>query len=170
MWTITESFTLTFTIPVNIPWRCPLKTHVKPYYKSLNHLFSPVFPIYFPYISRGLPMVFPGFFRCSLWLFSIHARSWRISMPEPWSGSSSLPVARQRPVIRSFVRSFVSYGGYEKMKKQWKYNRYTAILSGYVYIYIYYSQTLKQDFHIKKTIVSHCFLVDFLLNPIIEVP
>ena len=71
----------------------------------------------------------------------------------------------------SFVRSFVSYGGYEKMKKQWKYNRYTAILSGYVYIYILFPN-LEAGFphKKKKTIVSHCFLVDFLLNPIIEVP
>ena len=128
MWTITDSFSLTFTIPVNIPWRCPLKTHVKPYYKSLNHLFSPVFPIFpvvFPWSSQvffGVPYGFspstPGVegFRCQSLGADLHLY--------PWPGSALW-----------FVRSFVSYGGYEKMKKQWKYNRYTAILSGYVYIY-----------------------------------
>ena len=67
--------------------------------------------------------------------------------------------------------SFVPYGGYEKMKKQWKYNRYTAILSGYViYIYTIPKPWSRISTKKKKTIVSHCFLVDFLLNPIIEVP
>ena len=130
-------------------------------------LLPPVFPIYFPYISHIFPIYFPwssqvffgvpyGFspstpgvegFRCQSLGADLHL------YPRPGSALW---------FVRSFVR--VIWGLRKKRKKQWKY-KYTAILSGYVYIYIiYYSQTLKHDFHIKKTIVSHCFSCRFSLK------